>query len=250
MQKFLISLSCLFLFNGLCFANEINRIHINNSYNIFSDPEFMPTEKIIKKQIITTYAQDNDGPLKTTYHANEKGFFEKAITSDAQYNIDVDYSVHSIKYLNKKLWFRLNEQQNITSIVDDKQQNVSSLIYNQSGQLIEKNTDDEVWQQPLKRLYEYANNKVVRYTECWEDGCSLGEYSYNPAGWLIKVKSKSIDDNANNGQSKNNKTNNSNSYNIKCTFAKHNQYGDWTYGYCITPDGVTNTTFYRKLEYW
>lgn len=231
-----ICCNCIWLLLG-CDTQANNHTPVCNSYNALSYHEFSPNDKVIVKQVIISDILTSNESIKTVIEANQQGLITKVIAADEIDNVNVDYSSKSIDYQNQHFSLNLDKHNNIMAMIDNNKQNIVEFDYDKFGQLINK-TDNTTLESTITS-FNYVNNKLSSRSAANEGPCLwLAQFFYNESGWLFESYMTSPYNAAD-----------ACPIDIKCFYSEHNQYGDWTSGYCVSGEGITKLKFYRQLEY-
>lgn len=256
-----VYLIAIFFITG-CDKKKDTHTLITNNYNEIVYPPLTPNTKPIIKQKIKANVLADNKIMNTIIESNSDGFIEKVLADDELQNMSVDYHNKKIHYNGIDATLELDKNNNITGVLGKNYEQLASLSYNKSGQLI--TLDDIEFSTKQKRIqfFEYANNKVIIYVTLKGKFISVLKIFYNQKGEIAEsigniylapenneYYSKKLIESNLKAKLSYIKPQKLKPNDVKCIYLNHNEYGDWKNAYCMKGNGVRISTFTRELEY-
>lgn len=191
---------------------------ITNTYNWILYPMLIPNKQPITKQKIIMSLLDTNTIVHTMIESNSDGLIEKVLINDESQNVNIDYRKKTIHYSGIDASIELDSNNYITAILDENNEQLVSISYqgdisyNQYGEVLESITKTSVITDDKSKINSFPKPDM----NIWQSDRKAENFTPSD---------------------------------FKCVYSKHNEYGDWTSGYCMTDDGVKRSTFTRELEY-
>ncbi|XKM13848.1 hypothetical protein RCS94_01410 [Orbaceae bacterium ac157xtp] len=239
-------------------SSEAQKILLSNNYNFVTQPEFTPNSKPTKKQLITTYSVDTNAPSIFSIESNSNGFITNTTEFDSNNKIVVDYNNLTTNIIKDETQYQykvvLDDKGNIIKLLDLDNNVTSSVESNEKGRIIKM--EGELYGKDRIEFYQYSDSGLIFYSIKNGNlnnniyiGYKMETHLFYDKGLLTKsvtnrfllVNNKKWQFSPENEKYKNNKE--------TCFYSSHNQYGDWTEGYCENLLNEKTRTFTRTLEY-
>ncbi|KFA59156.1 hypothetical protein A9G36_03535 [Gilliamella sp. Choc6-1] len=237
-----------------CNNNQLDSKIIINNYITNGQFELAPFSKIIKKQKIEgTYSgiiETIPNGLITFYRLNDKKVY-------IDFKKD-NYMIDSQK--NSKYKINFDDKQNILTIEDSFGNNVVKPTYDDQGRIIKiENSviggshytfvNQLSYENNLMQTNEYQIFNKIDGQQSIPYYLNKKQYFYNSENQLIKTIESSFI--AKDGKFNTDDQNQTiPDEQLTCIFDDHNQYGDWTKLYCLTPKKETKRFILRSIEYY
>ncbi|OCG02231.1 hypothetical protein [Gilliamella sp. wkB112] len=191
---------------------------ITNTYNWMLYPMLIPNKKPIIKQKIIMNLLDTNKIIHIMIESNSDGLIEKVFINDELQNMSIDYLKKTIHCSNIDATIELDSHNYITAILDENNEQLVSISYqgnisyNQYGEVLESITKTSVITDDKSKISNSSKPDL-------------------------------------NTMQSDRKAENLKPSDFKCIYSNHNEYGDWTSGYCMTDDNIKRSTLTRELEY-
>lgn len=191
---------------------------ITNKYNWMLYPMLIPNKIPIIKQKIIMNLLDTNKIIHIMIESNSDGLIEKVFINDESQNMSIDYLKKTIHCQGIDATIELDSHNYITAILDENNEQLVSISYqgnisyNQYGEVLESITKTSVITDDKSKTDNFPKSDL----NIWQSDKKAENFTPSD---------------------------------FKCIYSKHNEYGDWTSGYCMTDNNIKRSTFTRELEY-